>query len=75
MFIDFGRYQGIVGKLIYLPHTRPDIAFSVSVVSQFIHSPYEEHLKEIHRILRYLLGNLENVCLKENSERNVVCFH
>lgn len=44
----------MVGKLIYLTHTRPDIAFSVSVVSQFMHSPEEEHLEAVYRILRYL---------------------
>ena len=36
---DKDRYQRLVGRLIYLPHTRPDIAYAVSVVSQFMHSP------------------------------------
>ena len=36
--VDTTRYQKLVGKLIYLSHTRPDIAFAVSVVSQFMHS-------------------------------------
>lgn len=31
--VDKGRYQRLVGKLIYLSHTRPDIGFSISVVS------------------------------------------
>ncbi|XP_050890665.1 secreted RxLR effector protein 161-like [Lathyrus oleraceus] len=55
--VDTGRYQILVGKLIYLSHTRPDIAFLVSVVSQFIHSPFEEHLEAVYKILRYLKGN------------------
>ncbi|CAL8085826.1 unnamed protein product [Prunus armeniaca] len=33
------RYQRLVGGLIYLSHTRPDIAYVVKVVSQFMHSP------------------------------------
>jgi hypothetical protein len=37
--IDKGRYQRLVGKLIYLSHTRPDIVYVVSVVSQFMHFP------------------------------------
>ena len=37
--VDKGRYQRLVGRLIYLSHTRPDIAFPVNLVSQFIHSP------------------------------------
>ncbi|BBH05567.1 ankyrin repeat family protein [Prunus dulcis] len=42
------------GKLIYLAHTRPDIAYAVSVVSQFMHSPSEDHMGAVTRILRYL---------------------
>ena len=52
--VDKGRYQRLVGKLIYLSHTRPDIAFAVSVVSQFMHAPHEAHLDAAYRILRYL---------------------
>jgi hypothetical protein len=48
------RYQRLVGKLIYLSHTRPDIAYVVSLVSQFMHSPSEEHMKAVFQILRYL---------------------
>ena len=36
--VDKGRYQRMVGKLISLSYTRLDIAFAVSVVSQFMHS-------------------------------------
>jgi hypothetical protein len=35
-------------------HTRPDIAYAVSVVSQFMHAPCEKHMEVVHRILRYL---------------------
>ena len=52
--VDKGRYQRLVGKLIYLAHTRPDIGFSVSVVSQFMNNPSEEHLEAVYRIIRYL---------------------
>jgi hypothetical protein len=45
-----------VGRLIYLSHTRPDIAFAVSVVSQFMHSPRTAHMDAVTRILRYLKG-------------------
>ncbi|CAL8157474.1 unnamed protein product [Prunus armeniaca] len=51
---DKERYQRLVGKLIYLSHTRPDIAYAVSVVSQFMHSPSEDHMGAVMRILRYL---------------------
>ncbi|WJZ89883.1 hypothetical protein VitviT2T_009069 [Vitis vinifera] len=51
---DKQRYQRLVGKLIYLSHTRPDIAYAVSVVSQFMHRPSEDHMDTVMRILRYL---------------------
>jgi len=73
--VDTGRYQRLVGKLIYLSHTRPDIAFSVSVVSQFMHSPFEEHLEAVDRILRYLKGNpRKRLFFKKTSEKNVSIF-
>ena len=35
------HYQRLVGRLMYLAHTRPDLAYVLSVVSQFMHSPSE----------------------------------
>jgi Reverse transcriptase (RNA-dependent DNA polymerase) len=54
--VDKHRYQRLVGKLIYLSHTRPDIAYAVSLVSQFMHNPSKEHVEAVTRILRYLKG-------------------
>ena len=51
---DKGRYQRLVGKLIYLSHTRPDITYAVCVVSQFMHDPRKPHMDAVERILRYL---------------------
>ena len=42
--VDKVQYQRLVGKLIYLAHTRPDLAYAVSVVSQFMHDPRVRHL-------------------------------
>eukprot|EP00252_Welwitschia_mirabilis_P002409 TRINITY_DN1235_c0_g1_i6.p1 TRINITY_DN1235_c0_g1~~TRINITY_DN1235_c0_g1_i6.p1 ORF type:complete len:1428 (+),score=264.56 TRINITY_DN1235_c0_g1_i6:585-4868(+) len=52
--VDVGRYQRLVGRLIYLSHTRPDIAFAVSLVSQYMHDPRESHMQAVFRILKYL---------------------
>ncbi|KAK2976159.1 hypothetical protein RJ640_001087 [Escallonia rubra] len=52
-----GRFfRSLVGGLIYLTHTRPDIAFSVGVVSRFMHNPTAHHLGAAKRILHYIAG-------------------
>jgi hypothetical protein len=40
-----------VGKLIFLLHTRPDFAYVVKVVGQFMHNPSEEHMNAMILIL------------------------
>ncbi|RDX73822.1 Copia protein, partial [Mucuna pruriens] len=52
--IEKSQYQRLLGKLIYLSHTRSDIAYDVSVVSQFMHDPRKRHLQAVERILQYL---------------------
>ena len=54
--VNKGSYQRLVGRLIYLSHTRPDIAYAVSVANQFMHDPKESHLKVMHKILHYFKG-------------------
>ena len=49
-----GRYQRLVGRLMYLAHTRPDLAYALSVVSQYMHNPRKQHMNVVMRILRYL---------------------
>ncbi|XP_057478145.1 retrovirus-related Pol polyprotein from transposon TNT 1-94 isoform X6 [Actinidia eriantha] len=48
------RYQRLVGRLIYLAHTRPDVSYAVDVVSQFMHDPRTSHMDAVYRILSYL---------------------
>jgi len=44
-------YKKLVGKLIYLTITRPDLSHSISIVSQFMHSPTAAHMMIVKRIL------------------------
>ncbi|GJT51071.1 uncharacterized mitochondrial protein-like protein [Tanacetum coccineum] len=48
------HYRTLVGKLIYLTITKPDIAFAAQLLSQFSHSPHTSHLKALQRVLRYI---------------------
>ena len=52
--MDRERYQGLVGKPNYLFNTHPDIAFAVSVVSQFMRAPQGSHYEVVILVLRYL---------------------
>ncbi|KAF5768198.1 putative RNA-directed DNA polymerase [Helianthus annuus] len=47
-------FQRLIGKLIYLSLTRPDISYAVQFLSQFMHSPCQSHLDIALRLLRYL---------------------
>ncbi|KAJ0617172.1 putative RNA-directed DNA polymerase [Helianthus annuus] len=47
-------FQKLIGKLIYLSLTRPDISYSVQFLSQFMHKPTQVHLDIALRLLRYL---------------------
>ena len=51
--------EQVVGKLIYLSHTRPDIAYAVSLVSQFMHNSSKDYMEAVVRILRYLKSSPE----------------
>ena len=55
-FLDVHRYRRLVGKLIYLTVTRPDITYAVGLVNQFMHAPRAPHFEAMCRILRYLKG-------------------
>ena len=55
---DLRRYRRLVGKLNYLTITRSNISFLVSVVSQFLQSPCDNHMDVVICILRYIKGAL-----------------
>ncbi|KAK2987031.1 hypothetical protein RJ640_004757 [Escallonia rubra] len=54
--VDIKRYRGMIGSLLYLTASRPDIMFSVCLCARFQACPKESHLIAVKRILRYLKG-------------------
>jgi len=47
-------YKDMIGSLLYLTASRPDIVFSVGLCAHFQSMPKESHLKAVKRILRHL---------------------
>ena len=68
-------YQKLVGKLIYLTITRPDISFAVSLVSQYMHAPTVVHLCMVKRILRYLKKTIgRGIVMRRNGHTDIIGF-
>uniref|UniRef100_A0A2N9EDY1 Reverse transcriptase Ty1/copia-type domain-containing protein n=1 Tax=Fagus sylvatica TaxID=28930 RepID=A0A2N9EDY1_FAGSY len=49
-------YRRLIGRLMYLTMTRPDIVFSVHRLSQFMEHPRDSHLKAAQHIVQYIKG-------------------
>ncbi|CAL1400060.1 unnamed protein product [Linum trigynum] len=54
---DPAAFCRLVGRLLYLTVTRPDITYVVNLLSQAVHAPTQDHLATAHRVLRYLKGS------------------
>ncbi|XP_022023931.1 uncharacterized mitochondrial protein AtMg00810-like [Helianthus annuus] len=75
VLLDVSVYQKLVGKLIYLSHTRPDIAYSEHYLSQYMHSPTNAHFKIALRLLRYLKGSPGNgILFKKGASLDLRAF-
>ncbi|CAL5334546.1 unnamed protein product [Camellia sinensis] len=72
LFLDIGRYHRLVGKLIYLIVTCPDITYVVGVVSQFMHAARQFHFVAMCRILQYL--NRSGFALSPSFSLSVIGF-
>ncbi|XP_035542712.1 uncharacterized mitochondrial protein AtMg00810-like [Juglans regia] len=60
-------YRRLVGRLLYLTITRPNISYSVQVLSQFMSQPTNAHLHVAHKVLKYLKGNSSQGILMYSS--------
>lgn len=69
-FEDQKIYKQIVGSLIYLSTvSRPDISFSVSLVSRYLDKPTQQHFQIVKGILRYLKGTMNyGITFTKHSE-------
>jgi hypothetical protein len=54
--VDATMHHQLVGSLLYLTHTCPDLSFVVGLVAQYMQKPHESHWKQAKRILFYVHG-------------------
>lgn len=57
--LDVTLYKQMIGSLMYLTVTRPDLMFAVGLTSQFMENPTEAHFQVVKRILRYVRSTME----------------
>jgi len=73
---DPNKFRRLVGKLIHLSITRPDINFAVHFLSQFMSHPTDAHLKEVTHLLRYLRATLDHgILFAKNLGFQLIAFY
>ncbi|GJW08865.1 ribonuclease H-like domain, reverse transcriptase, RNA-dependent DNA polymerase [Tanacetum coccineum] len=59
--VDATYYRSLIGSLRYLLHTRPDLSYSVGLLSRFMQDPKDHHLKAVKQVIRYIKGTKKHV--------------
>ncbi|GAU32111.1 hypothetical protein TSUD_357950 [Trifolium subterraneum] len=69
------QFKQIVGSLMYLTATRPDLMFAVHMIARFMEYPVETHMMAAKRILRYIRGTLElGVLYKRGNQTGLIAY-
>ncbi|GJS25916.1 hypothetical protein Tco_0486536 [Tanacetum coccineum] len=69
------KYHSLIGCLRYLLHTRPDLSYSVGLLSRFMQEPREQHMKAIRQVLRYVKGTKDyGITYKHNRGNKIHGF-
>jgi hypothetical protein len=72
VFMQNKNYRALVGSLLYLLFTRPDIAYSVNQLTRHLHDPRRCHWVAAIRVLKYLRGTIDLVlCFRREEESSL----
>ncbi|KAG7559351.1 Zinc finger PMZ-type [Arabidopsis thaliana x Arabidopsis arenosa] len=73
--VDVKTYRGMIGSLLYLTESRPDLCLSVGVCARYQAKPKQSHLEAVKRILKYVRGTVElGIWYSRNSNQNLVGY-
>nr|GEW93844.1 putative NB-ARC [Tanacetum cinerariifolium] len=74
--VDAGQYRRLIGRLLYLQATRPDIAYSVNLLSQFVADPRHPHLDASLRVMRYRKTTLgQGILLPKQGGTQLISYY
>ncbi|KAJ7560799.1 hypothetical protein O6H91_04G146800 [Diphasiastrum complanatum] len=73
-FKDITLYRSLIGSLIWLTITRPDLSYCVHKLSQFMQDPKIQHWKMAKRVLRYVSSTQDYGLLYKNEDLNIVGY-
>ncbi|XP_019053228.1 PREDICTED: uncharacterized protein LOC109114670 [Nelumbo nucifera] len=69
------QYRRLVGRLIYLTITRPELCYCVHILAQFMHSPRQEHWEAALRVVRYMKAySGQGIVLRSDSDLRLYAY-
>lgn len=72
---DASSYRRLVGRLIYLTVTRPDLSYAVQVLSQFLATPKQDHMYAAHKVVRCLKNSPgQGLLMPSKSDFTIQCL-
>ncbi|XP_016567420.1 uncharacterized mitochondrial protein AtMg00810-like [Capsicum annuum] len=72
---DQEKYQRLIGKLLYLTMTKPDIAFTLQTLSQYLQQPKQSHMEASMRVVRHTKNHLgQGVLLFSKSNTDITAY-